>query len=163
MTRARTTLIVLLAAIALGAACRKPPPPATPTKKYVHPNGLAMTLPETFAGHTVVVDPTPFGFIVSLDVRTVRRATSVLVRYWVRRTEPGGSWPETRTVRGATIHYARNSFPDASVGSGGPEYELRAWERARAGNVEYIQLVQSEGDPDFALLWAVVEGTASPP
>ena len=162
MTHGRT-LIVVLTAMAIGAACRKPPPPATAPKKYVHPNGLALALPEKFDGRVVLVDPTPTGFIVSLDSHPVRRATSVLVKYWARRTEPGGAWPETRTVRGATIHFARSSFPDASVGSGGPEYELRAWERARAGNVEYVQLAQTEGNPDFALLWAVVEGVTPPP
>jgi hypothetical protein len=111
----------------------------------------------------VTADPTPFGFIVSLDLRTVRRITSVIARYHVRNTAPGGAWPETRTVRGTTIHYGQKSFPDASAGSGGPEHELRAWERARAGIVEYVQFDQTEGAPDFALLWAVIESATPPP
>src|SRR5678815_4534569 len=71
---------------------------------------------------------------------------------------PAGTWPDKRTLDGRTIHSVVDSFPDASVGSGGPEYELRAWESARGGHVAYVQHVQTEEDPDFGLIWAIIEG-----
>jgi hypothetical protein len=77
-------------------------------------------------------------------------------------TTPAGTWPDTRTVEGRTIHSAVAGVPDASAGSGGPEHELRAWESARGGHVAYVQRVQSEGEPDFGLIWAIIEGTKPP-
>jgi hypothetical protein len=61
-----------------------------------------------------------------------------------------------------TIHSAVAGMPDASAGSGGPEHELRARESARGGHVAYVQRVQSEGEADFGLIWAIIEGTKPP-
>lgn len=155
---ARITCVVVLAAI---AACHKPPP-AGPSSTIAHPSGLALNLPPTIGGRRVSVDQTPTGFAVSLDPRAARSATRALVTFNPAIATPAGAWPKTRTVRGVTIRYSIETFADRAVGSGGPEYELRAWEPVGRGHIAYVQRVQTEGDPDFSLIWAVIQGTQPP-
>ena len=158
---ARTSLITLLALTAAVAACRRARP-AEPRRTYAHPNGLTLAAPETFAGRRVSVIRTPTGFAAYTDPRATRYAARALVTFNADRATPAGIWPDKQAVDGRTIHSVVDSFPDASVGSGGPEYELRAWESARGGHVAYSQHVQTEGEPDFGLLWAIIEGTKPP-
>jgi len=158
----RTLLVVLLAALASASACRRARP-AGPTRTIVHPNGLVLTIPEAFGGKPVSVDQTATGFAVELEPRDVRLPTRAQVTFVAGGAQPAGPWPERRTVRGATIRYFVDDFPVASIGSGGEEYELRAWEITPGGYVAYSQHVQTEGDPDFALIWALIEGTKPPP
>lgn len=156
-------LVALLAAIAslTATACRKPAP-AGPSPTTAHPSGLALTLPATVGGRRVSVDQTPTGFAVNLEPRVARSATRALVMFNPAIATPAGAWPKTRTVRGVTIRYSIETFADRDVGSGGAEYELRAWEPARPGHIAYVQHVQSEGEPDFSLIWAVIQGTQPP-
>jgi len=158
---ARTPLIALLAVIAAVGACRRARP-VGPRRTYVHPNGLTLAAPETFKDRRVSVIQTPTGFAVYTDPRVTRLAARALVTFNAGRAMPAGTWPDKRTLDGRTIHSVVDSFPDASVGSGGPEYELRAWESARGGHVAYVQHVQTEEDPDFGLIWAIIEGTKPP-
>ncbi|HXU00864.1 MAG TPA: Tsi3 family protein [Polyangia bacterium] len=152
----------LVAVIATSTACYRARP-AGPTRTMVHPNGLALTVPETFGGKRVAVAQTPTGFSVGLEPHSPRLVEHTLVTFNAGSASPAGTWPERRTVRGATIRYFVDSFPDASAGSGGPEYELRAWEPARGGHVAYLQHVQTEEGPDFSLIWALIAYTKPPP
>jgi hypothetical protein len=152
--------VAVLASITV-SACHKPPP-AGPSPTIAHPSGLVLTLPPTIGGRRVSVDQTPTGFAVNLDPPVARSATRALVTFNPAITTPAGAWPKTRTVRGVTIRYAIETFADRDVGSGGPEYELRAWEPAGRGHIAYVQRVQTEGEPDFSLIWAVIQGTHPP-
>jgi hypothetical protein len=160
-TRHRWLLAAATAAVvAAMPACRgkreAPPPPAA---GRAHPTGLALSLPDTIAGRRVTVDPTPTGYAVHCEPRDVRTPTRALVIFNAGIATPAGMWPQTRTVRGVTIRYTIQTFAGGSAGSGGPEYELRAWEPARGGHIAYLQRVQTEGEPDFTLVWAVIQGT----
>lgn len=154
----KSACVLVLAAI---AACHKPPP-AGPSPTIAHPSGLVLTLPATISGRRVSVDQTPTGFAVNLDPPVARSATRALVTFNPAIPTPAGAWPKTRTVRGVTIRYSIETFADRDVGSGGPEYELRAWEPAHRGHIAYVQHVQTEGEPDFSLIWAVIQGTHPP-
>lgn len=156
-------LVAALAAIAAAPACRdrRPAPPAVATVTHVHPNGLVLTIPDAIGTQRLAVDRTPTGFSVHGEPGNARTPTSARVTLNAGAATPPGVWPKARTVRGATIRYAVVTFPE--VGSGGPEYELRAWEPARTGHIAYLQHVQTEGEPDFAIAWAVIEGTKLSP
>jgi len=119
---ARFACIFVLAST---AACRQPHPTG-PSSTITHPSGLTLTMPATFGGRRVSVDQTPTGFAVNLDPRVARSASRVLVTLNPAIATPAGAWPKTRSVRGVTIRYSIETFADRDVGSGGPEYELRA-------------------------------------
>jgi len=151
--------LALLAAIAAAIpACHRRPP--GPTLTFVHPNGLSLTLPEVLDGRSFLVDRTATGF-------SVRHAGSYrLVDSLIVDLRPGagppGALPRARTIGGRKIHYAV-AESEGTAGSGGPEYELSAWERARAGYIVYAAREQTEWDPDFSLAWTVIEGLTPPP
>ena len=75
---------------------------------------------------------------------------------------PPGPWLDRRTVGGVEVHYTILDLEGG--GSGGEEYRLSAWRSARAGYLLYVQEDQSEwGEPDFDLVWSVIQGTKLSP
>jgi hypothetical protein len=166
-TRNRWLLVGAAAAalVAVTPACRgkrEVPPAPAPANGRAHPTGLVLSLPDTIGGRRVTVDPTATGYEVHCEPRNVRTPTRALVIFNAGIATPAGLWPQARTVRGATIRYSIQKLGGDIVGSGGPEYELRAWEPTRGGHIAYLQHVQTEDEPDFTLVWAVIAGTTRP-
>ena len=150
----------LLATLAVPAACRDwraRALTAGATVTRVHPGGVSLTVPRLLDGQPVIVDDTPSGSVVRCCEGT-RYPGWVTVELKPAVATPPGAWPKTRTVDGLAIHYTIEDL--GGGGSGGEEYELRAWRRARDGHLLYTQRDQSElGEPDFDLAWIVIEGT----
>lgn len=152
----------LASAIAPMAACRRDNHRTTgPTMTFAHPNGLSLALPERLDGRSLSVKQTETGFDIQ-DGRSARYVTHVIVDLRAGATAPPGAFPKTRAIGGRTIHYVV-AEAEGPAGSGGPEYDLRAWEPARGGHVAYASREQTEGEPDFSLAWTVIERLTPPP
>jgi len=160
---ARLAAFVLLAsAIVPAAACRHDRDrTAGPTTTFAHPNGLTLVLPERVDGRGLSLKQTETGFDVR-DAWSARYETHVTVDLRPGAAPPLSAFPRTRTIGGRTIRYAEREL-EGPFGSGGPEYDLRAWEPARGGHIAYAEGVQTEGAPDFSLAWMVIAALAPPP
>jgi hypothetical protein len=157
--RTRSWWPVLLAAV-IFPACRRHALPG-PSNTYTHPTiGLTLTVPRAWGKVPIIVKEQPDGFEVRREhTRTVGPVTVKLVP---GVPSPLGYWPDTRTVGGAEVHYIIVDLKGG--GSGGEQYQLTAWRRARNGHLLYDQFEQSEmGEPDFELAWSVIEGTKLSP
>jgi len=154
----RPALIVMsvTAAIAVAACHRRA---AGPVVTLAHPNGLVLKVPEVIDGRGFSFVQTPAGFAYA-DPRDVRTPTRGSVSFNPGVATPAGDWPKTWLVRGRTIHYA---VTEREGGSGGAEYELRAWETTRGGHIAYVEDEQSEWGPEWRVIRTIVDATSAPP
>lgn len=124
-------------------------------KTETHRNGLVINIADTLK-----VEQTEGGFHIyppnGLDRRSPVEATAEL---HAGEPAPPGEWPEEKRVGERTVHYR---IDESDGGSGGREYDMQAWEPYPGGYILYRERIQSEGKPDFELLWGLVEGTRAP-
>lgn len=153
--------ILTLAAAGCSPSPRAPqaatPFPKENTREYVHKNGLTVRLPENFS-----VAEEPEGFIVETadgSNKSARYPTSVLVILKKDEKPSAGGYARQKTIGSRTIKYSIDK--NEGGGSGGAEYNLSAYESTAKGYFHYSQTVQSEdSEPQFNLLWTIVENTS---
>lgn len=159
----RAGLVTVLSVIGL-AACHNAPEPLVTT---IHSgNRLELSMPSTMQVDSgrdrVVVQETGAGFHVFPASGRRRR---VSIEAWVElhpgAPAPDGSWPETKRVGERSIRYRIDA---SEGGSGGTQYDLRAWEPCPGGYLLYRQgdLVEEPGRPNLDLAWMVIAGTRPP-
>ena len=124
-----------------------------------HPNGVSVR----YNSEKLSAKQEQSGFsFVDLMVPDRYRFTPGLEVSLDAGSEPSDSWPKLKMLGGRRVHYRIETSDDG--GSGGREYELKAWVPCSADRYLSIQQhVQSHRDtPDFSAAWALLTGTTCP-
>jgi hypothetical protein len=128
-------------------------------KESRHANGLAVGVPEGFEARQ-----TEDGFVVEPSGERNRHLRDPIMVYisLVKDIPQDDYGLRSKSVGGKEVRYRVTK--EENPGSGGDTYGLGVFERVPGGHIKYSQGIQSEdGEPDFALLWALVGSTKYQP
>lgn len=125
-------------------------------KQMNHPNGLNVKIPENYSARQ-----TENGFVVepaNNENQNLRHPILIYVTLTGDDALKGKSDVKTKSLESKTVSYLTEK---SEGGSGGETYSLRVGEKTFGGFIEYAQATQSEySEPDFKILWAIVENTS---
>lgn len=127
----------------------------TSMREVIHINGLKLRVADS-----LLVEQTASGFLVRTpETIDTRAANEVRVSLHTGVRQPDGNEFNEHRINNRTVYYHVMSD---TVGSGGTEFWLDAWEVRSGGYISYEHSRQGGGatEPDYDLCWHVIEGTS---
>jgi len=121
-----------------------------------HSNGLNIKIPENYSARQ-----TENGFVVepaNNENQNLRNPILIYVSLVNEDVLKDKNSVKTKSVGEKTVFYLMKK---TEGGSGGETYSLQINEKTSGGYIGYAQAIQSEfSEPDFKILWAIVENTS---
>lgn len=152
------TLLLLLLTLAMSCSSISDQQLKGASDEYVHKNNLTIRLPKD-----LVAKESGNGFIVELADgagNKVRVPVEIQVGLFDDKSNifTDGNLTKTKAVNDRNIKY---QIDKDEGGSGGETFTFIGYETIDKGYIKYSQSTQSKyGEPDFSLLWQIIENTS---